>query len=123
MNTGEWMLRLPITTPLSLNVEQHHAVRAKKVKEIRDAVAQLARAAGIPECKKIRVTLIYTPRDKRRRDSLNLVKTLKACEDGLVDAKVVPDDTAWFVESTMPLIDLPEKGVTGHLDLLVERIV
>ena len=123
MNLGEWMLRLPITTPLSLNVEQHHAVRAKAVREVRQSVAQLARDAGIPPCTKIRVTLIYTPRDKRRRDSLNLVKTLKACEDGLVDAEVVPDDTPWYVESCMPLIDLPEKGVTGHLDLYVERVV
>lgn len=122
-NLGSWMLRLPITAPLSLNVHMHHMVRAKKVKELRDAVHVLARAAKIPACSKIRVTLIYRPRDARRRDSLNLVPTLKACEDGLVDAKVVPDDTPFFLESCMPLIDAPEKGQPGALDLYVERIV
>lgn len=117
------MLRLPISTPLSLNVQQHHMVRAKKVKEVREAVQLLARSAKIPSCQKVRVTLIYQPRDSRRRDSLNLVPTLKACEDGLVDAKVVEDDTPFFLESCMPLIDAPEKGQPGTLDLFVERML
>lgn len=117
------MLRLPITTPLSLNVQMHHMVKAKKVKEVRDAVHLLARAAKIPQCRKVRVTLIYRPRDSRRRDSLNLVPTLKACEDGLVDAKVVPDDTPFFLESCMPLIDAPDKGQGSSLDLYVERML
>lgn len=119
----EWMLRLPMTTPMSLNHRQHHMVKAKKVREVRDAAALLAKAAKIPACRKVRVTLIYAPRDARRRDSLNLVPTLKACEDGLVDAGVVPDDTPIYLESTMPLIDAPEKGQPGALHLLVERIL
>lgn len=121
--TEQWMLRLPLTTPLSLNVHMHPMVRAKKVKQLRGDVAALAKFHKIPPCRKIRVTVIYTPRAGRRRDSLNLVPTLKACEDGLVDAKVVPDDTPQFVESCMPLIDAPEKGKTGAIDLLVERVL
>jgi crossover junction endodeoxyribonuclease RusA len=67
------------------------------------------------------VTLIYAPRDKRRRDPLNLVASLKACEDGIVDAGVIPDDTPVYIESQMPLIDLPA-GKDAHLALLVERV-
>lgn len=119
---ASWTLRLPITVPLSLNVQTHHMVRAQKVKEVRDAVHVLARAAKIPACRKVRVTLMYRPRDARRRDSLNLIPTLKACEDGLVDAKVVPDDTPFFLESRMPLIDAAVKGQPATLDLLVERM-
>jgi crossover junction endodeoxyribonuclease RusA len=117
------MIRLPISAPLSLNVQMHHMARAAKVKELRDSVHMLARLAKIPKCQKVRVTLIYQPRDARRRDSVNLVPTMKACEDGLVDAKVVPDDTPFFLESCMPLIDVPVKGQPGALDLLVERML
>lgn len=121
--TDSWVLRLPITRPISLNARDHHMVRYRKNREVRDAVCLLARAAKIPPCRKVRVTLIYTPRDARRRDSLNLVPTAKACEDGLVDARVVPDDTPIFLESCMPLIDAPSRGKSGQLDLLVERIL
>lgn len=112
-----------MTAPLSLNHRQHHMVRARLVREVRDAVCLLARSQRIPSCRKVRVTLIYQPRDARRRDSLNLVPTLKACEDGLVDAGVVPDDTPFFLESCMPLIDAPVKGQPGRLELLVERML
>ena len=115
------MLRLPFTAPLSLNDRMHYMVKAKKTKEWREAARRAAEAAGIPSCSRIRVTLIYTPRDKRRRDPLNLVASLKACEDGIVDAGVIPDDTPAYIESQMPLIDLPD-GKDPHLALLVERV-
>lgn len=118
-----WLLQLPQSKPISLNVRQHHMAKAKATKEVREAVYWLARAAKIPACRKVRVTLIYRPRDARRRDSVNLVPTLKACEDGLVDARVVPDDTPVFLESCMPLIDAPDKGQPGSLQLLVERML
>jgi crossover junction endodeoxyribonuclease RusA len=117
----EWLLRLPFTAPLSLNDRMHYMVKAKHTKAWRDAARLAAEAAGIPSCSRIRITLIYTPRDRRRRDPLNLIATLKACEDGIVDAGVVPDDTPAYVESQMPLIDLPD-GKDAHLSLLVERV-
>lgn len=111
-------------TPLSLNARMHHMVKAKKTREVRDMAAMMTRAAKVPACRKIRVTLVYTPKDRRRRDPLNLVATLKACEDGLVDAGVVPDDNPLYVESVMPLIDAPEGKVDGgRLALLIERVL
>ncbi len=113
-----------MTKPLSLNHFQHHLAKAQKVKAVRTAAKELALSTGIPACRKIRTTLIYVPRDRRRRDSLNLVPTLKAVEDGLVDAGIVPDDTGDFVESQMPLIDIPDPGAkSGRLTVLVERVL
>lgn len=118
-----WLLTLPFSKPLNLNHRQHHMVRAKAVREVREAACLLARSAKIPACRKVRVTLVYTPRDGRRRDSLNLVPMLKACEDGLVDAGVVPDDTPVYLESQMPLIDAPTPGQPGQVQLYVERVL
>lgn len=113
-----WKLDLPMTVPLSLNSRQHYMVKAREVGRVRRDVAVLARAAKIPALGRIVVELHYAPRDARRRDRLNLVATLKPCEDGLVDAGVIPDDTDEFLIPTMPVID-PPTGTTGRLYLLV----
>lgn len=115
-----WRLTLPLTAPLSLNSRQHHMVKAREVAQVRRDVAVLARAAKIPALPRITVELHYAPRDNRRRDALNLVATLKPCEDGLVDAGVVPDDTADFVIPTIPVID-PPTGSRGLLYLIVRE--
>lgn len=120
---SEWLFDLPQTAPMSLNDRHTWQQKARLKKPYREAANILARAAKIPPCEKVRVTLIYTPKDRRRRDPLNLVATLKLVEDGLVDAGVVPDDTPDYLESQMPLIDLPEKGAkAGRLTVYVERV-
>lgn len=122
LDTDTWAFTLPITKPLSMNDRQHWTVKARVVEELRNASMILARAAKIPKCQKVRVTLIYEPRDQRRRDPLNLVATLKPVQDGIVDAKVVPDDTGEYMDSPMPLIDEPTGKRYGKLWVLVERI-
>lgn len=104
-SAGEWTLELPFTTPLSLN--QSHGkwiMRHLAVKPWREAAKTLAQAAKVPACKRITIQLMYTPRDDRPRDPLNLVASLKACEDGLVDAGVIPDDSNRYHTSVMPQI-------------------
>lgn len=101
----EWTLELPFTKPLSLNDRMHWRVKAKLVRQVRDAASVLCRQQKIPACTRIQVELHYTPRDRRVRDPLNLVATLKAVEDGIVDAGVVPGDDPRYVEPTMPKID------------------
>lgn len=100
-----WQIDLPITRPLNLNGREHWRVKAKAVKQIRETTAALVRQAKVPTLNNISVELHYVPRDKRRRDPLNLVATLKPIEDGIVDAGVVPDDTPKYVKSIMPIID------------------
>lgn len=116
-----WLLDLPYGRPVTLNDRMSHIVRWKRTKPYREAAYVLARAAKIPPCDKVRVTLIYTPRDRRVRDPLNLVPTVKALEDGLVDAGVVPDDNPTYLQSVMPLIDAPDSK-NPKLQLYIERI-
>lgn len=118
----EWTLELPMTKPLSLNGREHYRVKAKQVAEVRRAAHLLARAARVPACGRISVELHYAPRDRRRRDPLNLAATLKPVEDGIVDAKVVPDDTPEFVQPTMPVID-PPTGSAGRLYVVIRELV
>ena len=116
-----WTLELPFQRPLSLNDRMHHMVRYRKAKPYREAACWLAKAAKIPPCERIKVVLVYTPPDRRRRDPINLTATQKVAEDGLVDAGVVPDDTPRYVQSLMPIIDLPNKD-KPTLKLVIERI-
>lgn len=100
----EWVLELPFTAPMSLNDRMPWQVKMGHTKKWRHAACLLAKAAEIPACERVRIQLCYTPRDSRRRDPLNLVQSLKAIEDGLVDAGVIPDDNQLHHESVMPVI-------------------
>jgi crossover junction endodeoxyribonuclease RusA len=115
-----WTLQLPFTRPLSLNDRSNYWARASAVKEYRTAAWALAKQAKIPPCDRIRLTLLYTPRDRRRRDTINLAASMKPLEDGLVDAGVVPDDTPQFVEDHRYVIADPDRDVP-RLQLIVER--
>ena len=56
--------------------------------------------------------------DARKRDEDNVVPTLKALCDGLVDAGVVADDTPRYMVKHMPKIVL-RRGVRPHMELRV----
>lgn len=99
-----WLLELPQTKPMSLNDRDHWAVKGKKTAEYVDTTILLCRQQRIPGLQRASVLLAYGPRDRRTRDPLNLVQTLKAVEDGMVRAGVVPDDNPEYVESPMPVI-------------------
>lgn len=107
-----WDIRLPWTAvPLSLNDRGHWPARARRTRAVRDAAAVAALAApGLARADLARceVGLTYVPRDRRRRDADNLVATLKACCDGLVDAGVVADDTPDLMVKRMPVIAAPD---------------
>lgn len=119
-----WVLTLPLTRPLSMNDREHWQIKRRRVAALRQAVATLARAAPIPPLERIAVELHYAPPDRRRRDPLNLVATLKPSEDGIVDAGVVPDDVPEYVEPTMPMLDEPTRSPThGRLYLIVRELL
>lgn len=119
---GTWAFPLPLTKPLSMNDRQHWSAKAGAVADLRHATNIMAKAAKIPKCQRIRVTLVYEPRDQRRRDPINLAATLKPVQDGIVDAKIVPDDAPQYMESPMPIIDEPIGGKHGKMWVLVERL-
>lgn len=120
--TDTWTFQLPIEKPLSMNDRLHWAEKARQTKTIRDAVVVLCLQKRIPKCQKISVHLIWYPGPLiRRRDPLNLVQTLKAVEDGVVQAKVVPDDTPEYVTSVMP--EIGDKPVQkGQMFVTIERL-
>lgn len=87
--------------PLTLNQRLHFRKKAEVTKEVRDAAARLF--AGV-RMRRPAVTLVWLVTSRHRRDSDNLVPTLKALCDGLVDAGVARDDTPEFMHKSMPVI-------------------
>lgn len=79
--------------PLTLNQRLHWQEKARRTKHVRDSVGWQAMAMRLGHHQHITVQLHYNTGDRRRRDADNLTATQKPCFDGLVDAKVIPDDT------------------------------
>jgi crossover junction endodeoxyribonuclease RusA len=120
--TDEWTFRLPLDKPLSLNDRMHWSEKGRLVKQVRDDVHVLCRSKRVPKCARISVLLTWYPSPLvRRRDPLNLVATLKAVEDGVVQAGVVPDDTPEYVLSIMPVI-CEARAPRGELWVTIKRI-
>lgn len=90
--------------PLTLNQRLHWSEKARRTKKIRDTVGWQAQAMRLGTATHVSVQLHYNTGDRRRRDSDNLVATLKPCVDGLVDAGLVPDDDPAHVTTIMPEI-------------------
>lgn len=102
-----YRIDLPWTTPpLSANQRMHWAQRANVTRDVRQVACLLAR--NVPRADRLVVTLHYRPRDIRRRDSINLYPTLKACVDGIVTAGVIEDDDTAHVSTPEPVIHPPD---------------
>lgn len=95
MSDGEWRLPVPYRRPpLSLNsLINSHGARNRIVQEVKRAGWAVARGAKVPPMRAIIVELVWFKGDNRRADADNMAPTLKALQDGLVLAKVVPDDS------------------------------
>lgn len=92
--------------PLTANQRLHWARKARLTSDVRSAayLAFLAKWADNGEYGRVEVNLTWFVKDKRRRDVDNIVPTLKALCDGLVDAGIVPDDTPEYMVKRMPEI-------------------
>lgn len=123
MEPRTWRILLPFTRPLTLNHRMHYMVKANKTREIRRSSGEAVEAAGVPPLKKLRAWIEYEPRDKRVRDPINLIPTLKACEDSLMDTGVVPNDDPRYVESVMPKVLPSIKEKYGRLWLVIEEVL
>lgn len=112
-----YRLTLPyMQPPLTSNQRMHWRPKAELTRQVRAAARHLALHAQIPSLDECVVGLVWTVTTRHRRDADNLVPTLKACCDGLVDAGVVPDDTPQYMHKWMPEIQL---GDTRSLVLTV----
>jgi hypothetical protein len=83
-----------------------------------------AERAEVPPLRAVRVIAELCFRDRRRRDPCNYGDTAKPCIDGLVDAGVVPDDSAAYVlgpDMRLGPVLLPDP-LSGHLGLLIVHL-
>lgn len=106
MNT--WTITLPAASvdyaTLNLNARPHWAAKAEAVANVRDLVMAEARTLRIGSHDHVCAVLTFHPADRTRRDRVNLAGVHKAAIDGLVDAKVIPDDTPGHLTDLMPRI-------------------
>lgn len=105
--------------PLTENQRLHYALKARVTKDVRLTGRLLTARLG-PQ-PRVEVTLVWIVPDHRRRDEDNIVPTLKALCDGIVDAGVVPDDTPRWMVKNMPRI-LVVPGATPRMELEVTPI-
>lgn len=95
----EWSVFDPVR-PWTANTERrwHHMKRAGEVKATRERFYWLAKAAAIPHLTQVTITATPYSRDRRwRPDVAACYPTVKAAIDGLVDARVIPDDTDQYL--------------------------
>jgi crossover junction endodeoxyribonuclease RusA len=105
--TSHYEIDLPLwkgKPPLTMNQRLHWRQRAERTRKLRSAAAWAAKALQIGQHEHISVQLHYATGDNRRRDSDNLVPTMKPAVDGLVDAGLVVDDDPKHVTTIMPTI-------------------
>lgn len=107
-----WRLELPAETNLiNANDRMHPARRAGFIKVIRRAAWAMARHHKIPGLQRAHIIYVVHPDTKeRRRDPGNWSPSAKAAVDGLVDAKVLPDDDHTRLLGPDPRIGPAVKG-------------
>lgn len=140
------IIELPWTSPpLSLNdrgaSRRAMFAKAAKTAEVRRTALQLARAAKLPHLvDHATVQLHYRPRDRGRRDTDNLVATLKPICDALTPGRparktrngkliapqygygLVADDTPQYMAKPEPIIHPAERGKAGAMWLEISWI-
>ena len=88
---------------LSPNERLHHMELYKVKKEVKEDVGWLVLEQGIPATpyKKAHITITWVAGDKRRRDIDNLLASMKAYIDGLVEVRLIEDDSVNHVSYTL----------------------
>lgn len=118
-----WVVALPAgMKTLSPNLRLHWAEQRRRAREIKKAAWAMALNQKIPRLKRARITVVYHPPDRRRRDNDNVPSLSgKHAIDGIVTAKVLEDDSPAFVEGPFYAIGEIVKG--GQLVLHITEVV
>lgn len=94
MTPHTWTVELPPGLPLlNANRRVHWRIRHERTRGIRWATRLIANEAEIPALQRAHIIGEFRPPDRRRRDIANMYPSFKAAVDGLVDARVLPDDS------------------------------
>ena len=123
--SNSFQIELPWpSSSLSPNSRTHWAQLAKAKKAFRTRCKVLAVGSGLPAVKNavagqlgafVRVSLLFAPPDRRRRDLDNVLASMKSGLDGLADAMGV-DDSRWKLAIEMA----PEPVKGGAVLVTVE---
>jgi crossover junction endodeoxyribonuclease RusA len=95
----EYLIRLPWPpAALSPNARGHWAKRASAAKKYRADARLLSQAMGCRAlgCSTLTVEITFCPPDRRKRDTDNMIASIKSGLDGISDATGV-DDANWHV--------------------------
>lgn len=120
-NWGELTIPLPWKKPpLSLNDRMHWRQKHRITRHMRTHIAWTLSAgankrAPLRKGQRLRVELHYQPRDNRRRDTDNMVASLKPICDGIVDAGIVEDDTPEYMIKPEPVIHPANGANNAHM--------
>jgi hypothetical protein len=117
---GIWTLRWEDQVPL-VNAERsaHWSKRAKLTASWRQAFWGLAREQRVPALESVRLTVRHEVNRKGRiPDPVACLPAYKAAVDGLVDAKVIPDDDSRYVRAVT--FEAPEHTGVDALELTIE---
>lgn len=92
---GPWTITIPADLAwLNLNQRTHWAAKAKLTKAWRGMAYAVAVCSLLPKgLDRVHIIAHITKPTARQYDVHNLMPTLKACVDGLVDYGLIPDDT------------------------------
>lgn len=94
----QWTLPLITGPRLTANDRPHWAKRASVTRTWRTLAWAEAKRARIPALDRARIVIEWMPPDRRRRDPANAAPMGKAAVDGIVDAGVLPDDSAQYLD-------------------------
>lgn len=95
----------------------HWGAKARLTRDVRRVTAYLA-GCFEPIPGPVQVCLVWWVTDRRRRDASAPDPTLKAAQDGLVDAGIIPDDDAGTVLRSWCEVAL---GDEKRVELIVEE--
>lgn len=98
----------------------HHYARADYDAVWRQVFGMLARHARVPKLERIVVTVEQTCRRPPLPDPGATYPTVKAAIDGLVDARVISDDTGAQIAAVVFVA--PERGEVDRLRLLIDEV-
>lgn len=84
---------IPANLLLTANQRMHWRKKAERTKAIRHLAATVTRAFQLQPMQTAHCVVQIRWPDRRRRDAHNLMPTIKACIDGIVDAGLLPDDS------------------------------
>jgi crossover junction endodeoxyribonuclease RusA len=90
--------------PLTLNQRLGPYERNRRTQTVRSVAAWRVKVLKLGSVDHVTVGMHYATGDNRGRDVDNLVPTLKAACDGVVDAGLVPTDLPKHMTKLMPII-------------------